>query len=145
MSSRTPSPSRLGGLRACGCLAGVGLLAGLLATVGLAGWLYLDRPVIAVDPVINVLEPATGALLETNAPVIVQALAEHDGGLTRIELYADGALVAAQDSDAAGANPLVFLQTWTPTTPGRHVLVARTYALDGRFVDSGVVVVDVAP
>lgn len=130
----------------CGPLAvGLGLAALFcLLLVALVAYLFLPQPVQASGPSVVILNPASGATAELNVPLPVQASASAAGGVSRLEVYADGALVAAQDSALpGGANPLLLSQTWAPLTPGRHVLMARAYPRAGGHSDSPVVVVDV--
>jgi len=129
-----------------GCItAAVLFILLLLVLAGGAAWLFVSRPAqVALGPAVNLLTPITGSLAEVNTPVWVEASAGDASGITRIELYADGALVATQTSTLpAGSNPLLFAQNWTPLTPGRHLLIARGYTHAGTFADSDVVYVDV--
>jgi hypothetical protein len=121
------------------------LLLLLIAGGALGGWYFLQRTrADASRLVVRFVSPETGALADLNVPVIVQAAGEDDAGVTRLELYADGALVAVQGSTLTNdSNPLVFLQPWTPVTPGRHVLMVRGYNGRNAFADSSVAYVDV--
>jgi hypothetical protein len=99
-----------------------------------------------LGPVVNIQTPESGQRAELNAPLIVQARADHSSYITRAELYADGALVAVQQSTLpGGSNPLIFMQPWTPTITGTHVLMVRAYAANGEHADSSIVFVEIVP
>jgi hypothetical protein len=124
------------------------ILALLLLLVLLAAgaaFLILRQPKASdLPPLVSILSPGTGNLAEINVPLGIQVLAEDFPGVRRVELYADGLLVAVQESDLVqGGNPLILDQSWTPLSLGRHALVARGYDLGGKIGDSGVVFVDV--
>lgn len=146
MAQPSPRKSRRG-LMGCLLLFVLFLLGVVLAVVGTAYW-SSQRVKTAVNakPLVNISSPATSSRVEQNVPLVVNARAEHSSYILRVELYADGALVAVQQSTLSnGSNPLMFMQSWTPTTLGRHVLLARAYARNGQSADSGVVYVDVVP
>jgi uncharacterized protein YgiM (DUF1202 family) len=110
-------------------LIGLGL-ALLLAILGLGALWYFSRtpPAVSQAPTVTVLTPVNGAQVALNAPVIVQASATDYRGVTRMELWADGALVSQQASPSPqGASPLLLNLTWTPTSPGSHVLEVRAF------------------
>lgn len=144
MTSSSSTP-RKGCAWLMGCFLLLLLLVGVLA--GVAFFLLRSETIsaaVSVGPVVNILTPANGQRAERNVPLLVQARAEYSSRISRVELYADGALVAVQASTLPeGSNPLVFMQQWTPTTLGRHVLMARAYTREGKFADSSIVYVDV--
>src|SRR3972149_9150079 len=123
----------------------ISLLVLVVAIAAVAAFFIFRRPKAAdLAPIVAIDVPTSGNLAEINVPLGIQAQAEDFPGVKRVELYADGALVAAQDSDLAnGGNPLVLNQSWTPLTLGRHALAARGYDTNGKFGDSTVVYVDV--
>ncbi|MBE7553877.1 MAG: FHA domain-containing protein [Anaerolineales bacterium] len=105
-------------------------LALLLAVLVLGALWYFSRTPAAVSqvPTVTVLTPMNGAQVTLNVPVIVQASATDNRGVTRMELWADGALVSQQASPSPqGASPLLLNLTWTPTSPGSHVLEVRAF------------------
>jgi uncharacterized protein YgiM (DUF1202 family) len=105
-------------------------LALLLAILGLGALWYFSRtpPAVSQAPTVTILTPANGAQVTLNAPVIVQASATDNRGVTRMELWADGALVSQQASPSPqGASPLLLNLTWTPASPGNHVLEVRAF------------------
>ncbi|GIK39411.1 MAG: hypothetical protein BroJett011_32440 [Chloroflexota bacterium] len=110
-------------------LAGLGL-ALLLAILGIGLlWYFSQTPAtVSQAPTVTVLTPANGAQVTLNVPVIVQASAIDNRGVTRMELWADGALVSQQASPSPqGASPLLLNLTWTPASPGNHVLEVRAF------------------
>jgi hypothetical protein len=143
MSQAAPNAPRRGWRApACGCLA---VLLLLLLGLGGAAWYFCPTPASpAAGLLVYLTAPQSGALSEINAPLNVKSMALSAQGVTRLELYADGALVAVQTTTLPdGSNPLVFDQQWTPLTAGRHILMARAYGLHGGFADSDVRSVDV--
>lgn len=144
MASSSSTP-RKGCAWLMGCLLLLFLLVMVLA--GVAFFLLRSETIsaaVSVGPIVNILSPANGDRASVNVPLLVQARAEHSTKIARIELYADGALVAVQASTLpGGSNPLLLMQYWTPGTTGRHVLVARAYTRDNKFADSSIVYVDV--
>ncbi len=93
---------------------------------------------------VEILAPQTGAQVDERSTVELQASGADPGGISRLEIYADGALIAAQDAPGArGENPLILNKLWTPQNIGRHILLARGYTPDDRFADSSIVYVDV--
>src|SRR5260221_11373625 len=120
--------------RKSGCLALLLLLllvagAALLAALGGLVLLAVRRPA-GLALVVQLQAPGlAGGQAELNRPLDVQAVARSAAGVTRLELYADGALAGAQATSLpTGSNPLLYRQTWMPLTPGRHALVARASA-----------------
>jgi uncharacterized protein YgiM (DUF1202 family) len=105
-------------------------LALLLAILSLGALWYFSRipPTVSQAPTITILTPANGAQVTLNTPVIVQASATDNQGVTRMELWVDGALISQQASPSPqGASPLLLNLTWTPTSPGNHVLEVRAF------------------
>ncbi len=108
-------------------LLGLGL-AVLIVILGLGALWYFNRPPTAQAPAVTLLTPANGAQVELNVPLLVQATATDSQGVTRAELWVDGALVGQQTSAAPqGESPLLLNLTWTPTVPGSHFLEVRAF------------------
>lgn len=125
--------------RGFGCL--LSGLAGVLVLCAVAGswalWRFNTKePRIFVE----IRDPQTAILANINEPLPLIASAEADKTIRRLEVYADGALVAASNGD--GQNVIMLSQIWTPLTPGRHVLVARAFLDEEQFADSQVIFVD---
>ncbi len=141
------SPQRAGS-RWVGCVALIIVACiALVVAVGLFAF-FTNRTSAAsvLGPIVNIQTPETGDRAELNTALLVQARAEHSSRISRAELYADGALVAVQSSTLpSGSNPFIFLQTWTPTITGTHVLMVRAYAGNGEHADSSITLVEVVP
>ena len=92
----------------------------------------------------EIISPQNGENIALGQLVTIQSRAVSERGVYKLEVYADGALLAMQDSTlASGSNPLVLSQEWLPLTKGRHVLVARAYSKEGVFSDSSAVFMEV--
>lgn len=112
----------------------------LIVLVSGVTYLLFGTKRFTLHPIVTLRVPTISDLAEIQQPLLVEATAEHPKGITRSELYADGALVAVQGSTFNdGSNPLLFGQPWTPLTPGRHILMVRAYTDEGVFADSNVV------
>jgi len=110
-----------------GCM---GLLVVGFIILVLGGYFYSSTANAASQSVVFIREPSNGDRLTAGEPVLVRALARDDNNITRIELWADGQLLDAQDSNTPGGiNPFPLLTTWYPQ-PGAHTLIAR--AFNGR-------------
>ncbi|MCX6060002.1 MAG: Ig-like domain-containing protein [Chloroflexi bacterium] len=99
----------------------------------------------SLSPTVSIQRPENGRLVEVNQilPTFISATFDN-GGISRVELYADGALIGSQDTSLPGGdNPLVMAQAWMPLTTGRHLLMARAYDLDHKFYDSSVIFINV--
>lgn len=125
--------------RGLGCLmTGALILIGLCAVaVGFSWWRLSTRePRILVE----ISNPQETVIANINEPLPLVVSAEADEPIARLEVYADGALIAASNGD--GQNVLFLSQTWTPLTAGRHVLVARAFLTPEQFADSQIKYVD---
>ena len=97
-----------------------------------------------LPPVVAIQRPESGHMAEVDQVLPFLVSATFDKGISRLELYADGALVGSQDTSLPGGdNPLMMAQSWMPLTTGRHVLMARAYDLQHKFYDSSVVDINV--
>lgn len=144
MRSQTGKAARSGKgwIAGCGLAAGIVLLAGLCAAVVLLAR-YDWRQGIALNA--TILTPLDGSQTPLNSEVVIEAGAVARRGVTRLEVYADGGLVLAENASQSGQTPLALAGLWRPESAGRHVLVARAYGTENDFVDSAVVYVDVLP
>ncbi|MFN8399698.1 MAG: hypothetical protein U0X74_06775 [Anaerolineales bacterium] len=125
--------------RGLGCfITGALVLIGLCAVaVGFSWWRLSTRePRILVE----ITSPQETVIANINEPLPLVVSAEADKPIARLEVYADGALIAASNGD--GQNVLLLSQTWTPLTAGRHVLVARAFLTPEKFADSQIKYVD---
>lgn len=123
-----------------GCLLGSVLLL-LLLCAGVAGWFFLQSGSQGTRAFVQIKTPASGGLTGVNESLPLVVYAEASRPVLRLEVYADGALVAAANGDR---HALTLAQTWTPATPGRHVLLARAFFAADDFADSQAVFIDTA-
>lgn len=124
-----------------GCFLIGGLLFLLLLCGGVAAWLYLSSQLQGTRAFVQIRAPESGALTDLNETLPLEVYAEAGRPILRLEVYADGALVAAANGNNRS---LSLVQPWTVTTPGRHALVARAFFAADDFADSQVVFVDTA-
>ena len=127
----------------CGIIGALVLF--ILCVIGIGvGWIISSEVGPLGEVTTLIITPQNGETVVVNDSVELQAGASDPKGVSRLELYADGALVAAQDTSLdGGSNPLILTSAWAPATVGRHVLVARGYATDERFADSSAIFLDV--
>ncbi len=100
---------------------------------------YLSRPLILIH------SPAAGDRVTLGEAVVTQAIARSSAGISRIELWAEGEMVAAEDAPAGESlSPMTLAATWAPTTLGPHLLTARAFTPHhlGGFASVRVEVVD---
>ena len=123
----------------CGCaLAGIFLIG-----LGVAAFILLQARLTGDVLSAWITAPVTDQQVEVNQPLSVLAGAAYPSGMSRVEVYADGALILARDNTGQGEAELSVTGTWIPLTTGSHVLLARGYARDDSYADSEVVYVDV--
>ena len=112
-----------------GCLAVGALVA--LAVIGAAALWFLRPPAqdLPSGLPLRIRLPSQGArlALEQTQGVLVEAIGAHN--VTRVELWVDGRLVAAQIGSGDPLPAAVHL-AWRPPAPGPHTLIAR--AFDGQ-------------
>lgn len=126
-----------------GCFVSLVFFLLLLLAAGLGAWLYLPHLAqIPLGATVAIVWPRPDSSATLNQPLSVQIEAQGPQPFQRLELYADGVLVLAQDSPPE--NPLSVTGTFIPLTPGRIILHARVYDQLGQFTDSAVVFVLVA-
>jgi membrane carboxypeptidase/penicillin-binding protein len=121
-------------------------LLGTWDTVGLNGPYVIELMVLAGDqrfkradvlvnvdntpPTVHIQAPSNGALLavQFNQPVIIQAAAQDDQALLKIEFLIDGELV-----DTLYGEPYLYI--W-PAQAGSHTLLVRAYDKAGNEAES---------
>ncbi len=118
-----------------------GLLLLSLLCAGVAGWFFLRSDSQGTRAVVQIKAPTSAGLSGVNETLPLVVYAEASRPVLRLEVYADGALVAAANGDR---HALTLTQNWTPSTPGRHVLLARAFFAADDFADSQAVFVDTA-
>ena len=102
---------------------------------------FLSRPLILIH------SPAAGDRVTLGEAVIAQATARSSSGISRIELWAEGKMVAAEDAPAGEPfSPMTLAASWAPTTLGPHLLTARAFTPHhlGGFASVSVEVVEEA-
>jgi LysM repeat protein len=91
-------------------------------------------------PVVLIRTPVSGSQVSVGVLVEVQAVARDPKGVERIELWADGELVAVQKSQlASGSTPLPLLEGWIPRNTGQHTLIVRAYNIQHRKGQAAVI------
>ncbi len=133
------------GLLTCISIVVVGTI-GLICVAAAGIWFFSRNMPSHNNSFLTVIStPTTGFTALSGAPIEIRSTSNYSGGVTRLDLFADGALIASQPTTlAGGSNPLVVIHSWTPRSPGRHVLMARAHAKDGTQSDSAVVFIDVS-
>jgi len=99
-----------------------------------------DSTVAPVDqaPSVQISSPANGASYTSAQAVVITASAQDDQGVTKVEFYKDGSLVAT-DSSA----PYSFSWAVVEADNGSHSIVARAFDTAGNLTDSQAVSVSV--
>ncbi len=122
-------------------VAALGLLI-VLAAVTASLWLSLGRP--KTVPVVNISSPADGIEVKAGDKVAIVSTANDERGVSKVELWVDGALSGTKD--AKGQTSFLAEQTWTPTEVGSYNLEVRAYNIDEVVSDpSASITVKVAP
>ncbi len=75
-------------------------------------------------PTVTIGAPPHGAEVPVKTLVLVQAEATDDTGVSRIELWEDGSIVAVAQSPTPQPRFSAVLQ-WTPSSAGPHTLIAK--------------------
>lgn len=123
-----------------GCFLVILVLLLLLCAAG-GGWLSWRASQTAPQSFVQIREPESGILTDLNETLPLAVYAEASRPILRLEVYADGALIAAANGER---NTLTLAQPWAASTPGRHVLLARAFFSAEDFADSQAVFVDTA-
>jgi hypothetical protein len=125
-----------------GCVIASVLAVGVLLVGGVAYLLLRPHPGRDILTA-RLSAPQTGQQAWLGLPVDVVAVAAGLAGTSRVEVYADGALILARDSAGMGETELTLSGNWIPLTKGRHALMARGYGSKKEHADSEIVYVDV--
>ena len=141
MTGQTPKKKKSCSGWMLGCGLGLFALVALLLIAGLIGYVLTRRTLDKTPLVTSILSPQNEEQVETNQPLLVQSEATYSSGVSRVEVYADGALILAQDAAEEGSTSLSVDGAWIPLTPGSHVLSARGYGSDETFSDSEIITV----
>lgn len=90
-----------------------------------------------MPPSVEVTSPAAGSTYQAPATVIVAAAAtDSDGAIAKVEFYANGSLVATDDTSP-------FEITWSNVAAGNYLLTARAIDDRGMPTDSATVAITV--
>lgn len=125
-----------------GCLLSGLVVLLLLFCAGTALWFFLNPNSQAHQAFVQIRDPQSGILTDLNETLPLDVYAEASRPILRLEVYADGVLIAAVNG--SGQKILTLSQPWVVSSVGRHVLVARAFFSADEFADSQVVFVDTA-
>jgi hypothetical protein len=114
-------------------IAAAALLSALCCLAALAGGLaYTLWPRPMAKPLVLINWPRHGAEVAVGAATTVEAVARDQDNITRVELWADGQLVEAQNSSLPGGiSPFPLVAQWRPPLAGRHSLTVRAFDAAG--------------
>jgi hypothetical protein len=94
-------------------------------------------------PTVRIEDPRTGDDLIAGDPSVVYAHADDPDGIAGAELWINGQLVAAE-VNAAGENPFLISEGWTPTDVGAYLVLVRATDTKGYVGQSASILVNVA-
>jgi hypothetical protein len=116
-------------------LLGILVLMVICLALALLGYLICSgrrRQALEERPLVLIHAPLNREQLSLGQGVIVHATARAQGGVARVELWTDGAFVAARESLEEGPlSPLVLSAGWEPATLGAHTLLVRAISPGG--------------
>jgi len=113
----------------------------LLTVTWLALWLAACSA--AGKPSVVIMSPPSGSQFFEGEDVAVQSAATDPGGVVRVELVVDGAVVRVDPSPTAQGQPnFTLIQTWK-ATGGVHTILVRAYNTAGAVSDPAGVSVNV--
>ncbi|HEM62473.1 MAG TPA: hypothetical protein ENO24_09295 [Chloroflexi bacterium] len=94
-------------------------------------------------PVVEIISPLNGSEVGLGEEAVVLFRAEDEVGISRVELEANGEIVAVTRSARTEGEPSMRATlTWTPTVPGAQTLLVHAYNTEGVISDAvGVTVV----
>lgn len=100
------------------------------------------EPAADSKPTVVIASPADDAEVLVGQAVSVKAVAADSQGISRVTLSADGTLVDTVNPPSPQPSFGATL-SWTPDTPGAHVLVVMAYNVGGTASDPALVKVNV--
>jgi len=83
-------------------------------------------------PLVLIASPPSGTLVETNSEVLIQAVATDVSGVARIELWANGVLVAVDSNLSYTAGNFSTVLHWTPRLAGNYAVEAKAVSRTGE-------------
>lgn len=95
----------------------IGMLVIALLVSGCGG---LNKP---AKPVVTILAPSSGSEFLVDDEILVQSSSLSQAGIDRVELWANGALVAAEAGN--GKESVTALHRWTPGIQGPYLLEVK--------------------
>jgi hypothetical protein len=117
-----------------------GVLALLLAVAAAAYFLLQQQPTPS-RMVVLINAPRQGDQVTVGQTVMVHSVARDEGKVSRVELWADGQMVASQNSSlSGGTSPFPLVARWAPSAPGNHTLTAIAYNPGGGKAQASIVV-----
>ena len=84
-------------------------------------------------PLVIIVSPITDTVVEVNTDVLIKATATDVSGVARIELYANGTLVAAESNPAVVTGNYSAVLHWMPRLPGNYTLEARAVSYTNQL------------
>jgi hypothetical protein len=93
-------------------------------------------------PVVSIGSPPHGASVNLGQEVLVQASAVDASGVSRVELWVDGALDAVSQPPSPQTSHAAVLR-WTPTVAGPHMLMVKAINTSGITSDPAAITVNV--
>jgi hypothetical protein len=119
------------------------LLFAVLAAVAIV-FLRLRGETAGDRPVVFIHSPSPSQEIPVGRGVMVHATAHLDGGLARLELWADSELAdQVNASDGNRQTGLVLATGWEPATAGYHLLTVRAIGAQGEEGEATIAVVAV--
>lgn len=98
----------------------------LTAVIALLGYRGMRRTALDHRPLVIIHSPLNREQGLLGEEMILHASTRAQDGVSRIELWVDGALVASRDAPGDEAvSPLVLTAGWTPETAGAYPAGAR--------------------
>lgn len=94
------------------------------------------------QPTVQITQPASGTTVRPEQAVPISAVATDPSGLTSLEIEVDGAVLAIQTSPQPVPS-LVASISWSSSTVGQHVILARSVNAKGQTALSTPVMVQV--
>ena len=114
-------------------LIGICLISAVIALLGYRG---LRRTALDHRPLVIIHSPLNREEGVIGQEMILHATARAQDGVSRVELWVDGAMVASRDaSDDEAISPLVITAGWTPRILGPHtllVLASSPHRVEGQ-------------
>ncbi|MBI4670585.1 MAG: Ig-like domain-containing protein, partial [Chloroflexi bacterium] len=117
----------------------------LLCIVGCAFIAGCQAPRETTKPSITIVAPPQGSSYVAGESVSVHSAVADPSGIARVELYADGAIVAQDAPPVPKQQQLQVIQQWKATGAGQHTLLVRAYNLANATSESGIVINVTAP